>query len=68
MILQYNLDNLDLLLIEMGEYLQENQGQNYESDFKGKLFDLLTNTALFHDAIGKEIERKDDNVTITTDY
>ena len=64
----YNLNNLADMLSEMADYLNENEGQGYEKDFNGSLFELLTNTALFHDACGKEIERGVNEVVVTTDY
>ena len=64
----YNTDNLADMLSEMADYLNENEGQGYENEFKGDLFNALTQTALFHDACGKEIERTDNMVMVTTDY
>lgn len=64
----YNLDNLADMLTEMADYLNENEGQGYENEFKGDLFNALTRTALFHDACGKEIGRTDNEVAVTTDY
>ena len=64
----YNLNNLSEMLIEMGEYLQDNQNQGYEDDFKGELFALLAQSGLFHDACGEIISSKENEVTVTTDY
>lgn len=68
MVTIYNVENLGDILIEMGEYLQENQNQGYEIEFSGYIFDLLTNTGLFHDACGKVIEKDNDKVVVSTDY
>ena len=66
----YNLENLGDMLIEMGNYLNENKGE-YEdafNDFEGGLFDKLVQTALFHDACGKQVERTVNEVVVRTDY
>ena len=68
MIVTYDLSNLADILSEMADYLEQNNGEGYENEFKGDLFNALTQTALFHDACGKEIERNDDEVIVTTEY
>lgn len=64
----YDLDNLETMLTAMGEYLAENKGEGYESDFGNGLFESLTKTALFHDACGKIIDSNENEVVVTTDY
>ena len=64
----YDLNSLAQMLHEMSDYLTENPNDGYEKDFEGTLFEMLWNTGLFHDACGKPIAYKENEVVVSIDY
>ena len=66
-VIDYTINDLATILVQMGDYLEENEGQGYEDEFKS-LFHKLVSTGLFHDACGKIIDEKDGVYTVTTRY
>jgi hypothetical protein len=58
-----NCDDLADIVCEVVSYLEDTD----ESSLEG-YFNEITNTGLFHDAIGKVIERRGLSVTVETEY
>lgn len=64
MLVTYETDQLAEILKEMASYIENTN----EHDEKQYFFEQITQTELFHDAIGKIVDQNEDEVTVTTEY